>query len=98
MFVEFFWVFLFGSLFGLELIGKVFFILYIFLMSGVNVILGIIVLVVFIVIIKVGNNIVVLFLGFVLLGFVLFNVIGGFFVIDWMLVMFSCKFVCKENC
>ena len=42
-------------------------------------------------IIKAGNNISLLAMGAVALGFALFNVIGGFLVTDRMLAMFSRK-------
>ena len=97
MFVEFLWVLLLGSLLGLELIGKVPPTLHTPLMSGANAISGITVLAALTAIIKAGDNTVVLLLGSVSLGFVLFNVIGGFLVTDRMLAMFSRKPARKEN-
>ena len=97
MFVEFLWVLLLGSLFGLELIGKVPPTLHTPLMSGANAISGITVLAALTAIIKAGDNTVVLLLGSVSLGFALFNVIGGFLVTDRMLAMFSRKPARKEN-
>ena len=90
-FVEFLWVLLLGSLLGLELIGKVPPTLHTPLMSGANAISGITVLAALTAIIKAGDNIVLLLLGSVSLGFALFNVIGGFLVTDRMLAMFSRK-------
>jgi NAD(P) transhydrogenase subunit alpha len=97
MFVEFLWVLLLGSLLGLELIGKVPPTLHTPLMSGANAISGITVLAALTAIIKAGENIVLLVLGSVSLGFALFNVIGGFLVTDRMLAMFSRKPARKEN-
>ncbi|QNJ16277.1 pyridine nucleotide transhydrogenase/ subunit alpha2 (A2) [Synechococcus sp. A18-40] len=97
MFVEFLWVLLLGSLLGLELIGKVPPTLHTPLMSGANAISGITVLAALTLIIKAGNNPVLLTLGAVSLGFALFNVIGGFLVTDRMLAMFSRKPASKEN-
>ena len=74
-FVEFLWVLLLGSLLGLELIGKVPPTLHTPLMSGANAISGITVLAALTAIIKAGDNIVLLLLGSVSLGFALFNVI-----------------------
>ena len=96
-FVEFLWVLLLGSLLGLELIGKVPPTLHTPLMSGANAISGITVLAALTAIIKAGDNIVLLLLGSVSLGFALFNVIGGFLVTDRMLAMFSRKPSRKEN-
>ena len=96
-FVEFLWVLLLGSLLGLELIGKVPPTLHTPLMSGANAISGITVLAALPAIIKAGDNIVLLLLGSVSLGFALFNVIGGFLVTDRMLAMFSRKPARKEN-
>ena len=96
-FVEFLWVLLLGSLLGLELIGKVPPTLHTPLMSGANAISGITVLAALAAIIKAGDNIVLLLLGSVSLGFALFNVIGGFLVTDRMLAMFSRKPARKEN-
>ena len=96
-FVEFLWVLLLGSLLGLELIGKVPPTLHTPLMSGANANSGITVLAALTAIIKAGDNIVLLLLGSVSLGFALFNVIGGFLVTDRMLAMFSRKPARKEN-
>ena len=97
MFIEFLWVLLLGSLLGLELIGKVPPTLHTPLMSGANAISGITVLAALTLIIKAGDNPVLLLLGAVSLGFALFNVIGGFLVTDRMLAMFSRKPARKEN-
>ena len=97
MLVEFLWVLLLGSLLGLELIGKVPPTLHTPLMSGANAISGITVLAALTLIIKAGDNLVLLALGAVSLGFALFNVIGGFLVTDRMLAMFSRKPARKEN-
>ncbi len=96
-FVEFLWVLLLGSLLGLELIGKVPPTLHTPLMSGANAISGITVLAALTAIIKAGDNVVLLVLGSVSLGFALFNVVGGFLVTDRMLAMFSRKPSRKEN-
>ena len=85
------WVLLLGSLLGLELIGKVPPTLHTPLMSGANAISGITMLAALTLIIKAGNNISLLAMGAVALGFALFNVIGGFLVTDRMLAMFSRK-------
>ena len=97
MFVEFLWVLLLGSLLGLELIGKVPPTLHTPLMSGANAISGITVIAALTLIIKAGDNSVLLALGAVSLGFALFNVIVGFLVTDRMLAMFSRKPARKEN-
>jgi len=97
MLVEFLWVLLLGSLLGLELIGKVPPTLHTPLMSGANAISGITVLASLTLIIKAGDNTVLLVLGAVSLGFALFNAIGGFLVTDRMLAMFSRKPARKEN-
>ena len=97
MFVEFLWVLLLGSLLGLELIGKVPPTLHTPMMSGANAISGITVLAALTLIIKAGDNRVLIVLGAVSLGFGLFNVIGGFLVTDRMLAMFSRKPARKEN-
>ena len=87
-----------GSLLGLELIGKVPPTLHTPLMSGANAISGITMLAALTLIIKAGENIPLLVIGSVSLGFALFNVIGGFLVTDRMLSMFSRKRVgSKEN-
>ena len=85
------WVLILGSLLGLELIGKVPPTLHTPLMSGANAISGITILAALTLIIKAGNDIPLLIMGSVSLGFALFNVIGGFFVTDRMLAMFSRK-------
>ncbi len=90
-FSEALWVLLLGSLLGLELIGKVPPTLHTPLMSGANAISGITMLAALTLIIKAGNNIPLLIMGSVSLGFALFNVIGGFLVTDRMLAMFSRK-------
>ena len=67
-------------------------------MSGANAISGITMLAALTLIIKAGENIPLLVIGSVSLGFALFNVIGGFLVTDRMLSMFSRKRVgSKEN-
>ncbi len=88
---EAFWVLLLGSLLGFELIGKVPPTLHTPLMSGANAISGITVLAALTLIIKAGDNLPLLLMGSVSLGFALFNVIGGFLVTDRMLAMFSRK-------
>ncbi len=88
---EAFWVLLLGSLLGLELIGKVPPTLHTPLMSGANAISGITILAALTLIIRAGNNLPLLILGSVSLGFALFNVVGGFLVTDRMLSMFSRK-------
>ena len=90
-FSEALWVLLLGSLLGLELIGKVPPTLHTPLMSGANAISGITMLAALTLIIKAGENIPLLIMGSVSLGFALFNVIGGFLVTDRMLAMFSRK-------
>ncbi len=85
------WVLLLGSLLGLELIGKVPPTLHTPLMSGANAISGITVLAALTLIIKSEENISLLLIGAISLGFALFNVIGGFLVTDRMLAMFSRK-------
>ena len=85
------WVLLLGSLLGLELIGKVPPTLHTPLMSGANAISGITMLAALTLIIKAGNNLPLLIMGSISLGFALFNVIGGFLVTDRMLAMFSRK-------
>ena len=82
---------LLGSLLGLELIGKVPPTLHTPLMSGANAISGITMLAALTLIIKSGDNIPLLIIGSISLGFALFNVIGGFLVTDRMLAMFSRK-------
>ena len=85
------WVLLLGSLLGLELIGKVPPTLHTPLMSGANAISGITMLAALTLIIKAGDNQILLIVGSISLGFALFNVIGGFLVTDRMLAMFSRK-------
>ena len=89
------WVLLLGSLLGLELIGKVPPTLHTPLMSGANAISGITMLAALTLIIKAGDNLSLLIMGSVSLGFALFNVIGGFLVTDRMLAMFSRKTIRK---
>ena len=84
-------VLLLGSLLGLELIGKVPPTLHTPLMSGANAISGITMLAALTLIIKSGDNLPLLIIGSISLGFALFNVIGGFLVTDRMLAMFSRK-------
>ena len=90
-FSEALWVLLLGSLLGLELIGKVPPTLHTPLMSGPNAISGITMLAALTLIIKSGDNLPLLIIGSISLGFALFNVIGGFLVTDRMLAMFSRK-------
>ena len=90
-FSEALWVLLLGSLLGLELIGKVPPTLHTPLMSGANAISGITILAALTLIIKAGDNLPLLIIGSISLGFALFNVIGGFLVTDRMLAMFSRK-------
>jgi len=90
-FSEALWVLLLGSLLGLELIGKVPPTLHTPLMSGANAISGITMLAALTLIIKSGDNLPLLIVGSISLGFALFNVIGGFLVTDRMLAMFSRK-------
>ena len=92
---EAFWVLLLGSLLGLELIGKVPPTLHTPLMSGANAISGITMIAALTLIIKAGDNLPLLVMGSVALGFALFNVVGGFLVTDRMLAMFSRKSVRK---
>ena len=90
-FSEALWVLLLGSLLGLELIGKVPPTLHTPLMSGANAISGITMLAALTLIIKSGENLPLLIIGSISLGFALFNVVGGFLVTDRMLAMFSRK-------
>ena len=90
-FSEALWVLLLGSLLGLELIGKVPPTLHTPLMSGANANSGITMLAALTLIIKSGDNLPLLIIGSISLGFALFNVIGGFLVTDRMLAMFSRK-------
>ena len=94
-FSEALWVLLLGSLLGLELIGKVPPTLHTPLMSGANAISGITMLAALTLIIKSGDNLPLLIIGSISLGFALFNVIGGFLVTDRMLAMFSRKKIRK---
>tara|TARA_Y100000589_G_scaffold258155_1_gene247439 strand:+ start:2086 stop:2391 length:306 start_codon:yes stop_codon:yes gene_type:complete len=96
-FVQAFWILLLGSLLGLELIGKVPPTLHTPLMSGANAISGITMLAALTLIIKANQNMPLLIIGSVSLGFALFNVVGGFFVTDRMLAMFSRKTQKKLN-
>ena len=90
-FSEALWVLLLGSLLGLELIGKVPPTLHTPLMSGANAISVITMLAALTLIIKSGDNLNLLIIGSISLGFALFNVIGGFLVTDRILAMFSRK-------
>jgi len=90
-FSEALWVLLLGSLLGLELIGRVPPTLHTPLMSGANAISGITMLAALTLIIKSGDNLPLLIIGSISLGFALFKVIGGFLVTDRMLAMFSRK-------
>ena len=90
-FAQAFWVLLLGSLLGLELIGKVPPTLHTPLMSGANAISGITMLAALTLIITANNNLPLLIIGSVSLGFALFNVVGGFVVTDRMLAMFNRK-------
>ena len=90
-FSEALWVLLLGSLLGVELIGKVPPTLHTPLMSGANAISGITMLAALTLIIESGDNLPLLIIGSISLGFALFNVIGGFLVTDRMLAMFSRK-------
>lgn len=85
------WVLLLGSLLGLELIGKVPPTLHTPLMSGANAISGITVLASLTLIAQANDQLPLLVLGSLSLGFALFNVVGGFLVTDRMLAMFSRK-------
>ena len=90
-FISLLWVLLLGSLLGLELIGKVPPTLLTPLMSGANAISGITMLAALTLIVKAEGNLPLLIIGSVSLAFALFNVVGGFFVTDRMLAMFSRK-------
>ena len=90
-FQEQLWVLLLGSLLGLELIGKVPPTLHTPLMSGANAISGITMLAALTLITRAGENLLLLILGSVSLGFALFNVVGGFLVTDRMLTMFRSR-------
>ncbi len=91
------WVLLLGSLLGFELIGKVPPTLHTPLMSGANAISGITMLAALTLIIKAGDNLHLLMMGSLALGFALFNVIGGFLVTDRMLAMFSRKPIRRKS-
>tara|TARA_B100000214_G_scaffold337563_1_gene282193 strand:+ start:509 stop:817 length:309 start_codon:yes stop_codon:yes gene_type:complete len=91
------WVLILGSLLGLELIGKVPPTLHTPLMSGANAISGITMLAALTLIIKADQNIPLLVIGSLSLGFALFNVVGGFLVTDRMLAMFSRKKIKKSG-
>ena len=82
------WVLLLGSLLGLELIGKVPPTLHTPLMSGANAISGITLLASLTLIAQANDQLPLLVLGSLSLGFALFNVVGGFLVTDRMLAMF----------
>ena len=88
-FAQAFWVLLLGSLLGLELIGKVPPTLHTPLMSGANAVSGITMLAALTLIITAKNNLALLIIGSISLGFALFNVVGGFVVTDRMLAMFN---------
>ncbi|MDA0718153.1 MAG: NAD(P) transhydrogenase subunit alpha [Cyanobacteria bacterium] len=90
-FTQALWVLLLGSLLGLELIGKVPPTLHTPLMSGANAISGITVLASLTLIAQANDQLPLLVLGSLSLGFALFNVVGGFLVTDRMLAMFSRK-------
>ena len=90
-FAQAFWVLLLGSLLGLELIGKVPPTLHTPLMSGANAVSGITMLAALTLIITAKNNLSLLIIGSISLGFALFNVVGGFVVTDRMLAMFNRK-------
>jgi len=90
-FAQAFWVLLLGSLLGLELIGKVPPTLHTPLMSGANAVSGITMLAALTLIITANNNLPLLMIGSISLGFALFNVVGGFVVTDRMLAMFNRK-------
>ena len=85
------WVLLLGSLLGVELSRKVPPTLHTPLMSGANAVSGITMLAALTLIIQSNQNLHLLILGSIALGFALFNVIGGFLVTDRMLAMFSRK-------
>ena len=84
-------VFILAIFLGFELITKVPATLHTPLMSGANAISGITMLAALTLIVKAGGNVPLLIIGSVSLGFALFNVVGGFFVTDRMLAMFSRK-------
>ena len=90
-FAQAFWVLLLGSLLGLELIGKVPPTLHTPLMSGANAVSGITMLAALTLIITAQDNLPLLIIGSISLGFALFNVVGGFVVTDRMLALFNRK-------
>ena len=84
-------IFVLAIFVGFEMITKVPPTLHTPLMSGANAISGITMLAALTLIIKAEGNVPLLIIGSVSLGFALFNVVGGFFVTDRMLAMFSRK-------
>ena len=76
---------------GFELITKVPAMLHTPLMSGANAVSGITMLAALTLIITAKNNLPLLIIGSISLGFALFNVVGGFVVTDRMLAMFNRK-------
>ena len=84
-------IFVLAIFVGFEMITKVPPTLHTPLMSGANAISGITMLAALTLIVKAGENVPLLIIGSVSLGFALFNVVGGFFVTDRMLAMFSRK-------
>ena len=84
-------IFVLALFIGYEIITKVPPTLHTPLMSGANVISGITMLAALTLIIQSGDNLPLLIIGSISLGFALFNVIGGFLVTDRMLAMFSRK-------
>ena len=91
LFVLLIFVLVLAIFLGFELINKVPSTLHTPLMSGANAISGITMLAALTLIVKAGGNVPLLIIGSVSLGFALFNVVGGFFVTDRMLAMFSRK-------
>ena len=84
-------IFVLAIFIGYEVITKVPPTLHTPLMSGANAISGITMLAALTLIVKAEGNVPLLIIGSVSLGFALFNVVGGFFVTDRMLAMFSRK-------
>ena len=84
-------LFVLALLIGVEVIGKVPATLHTPLMSGANAISGITVLASLTLIAQANDQLPLLVLGSLSLGFALFNVVGGFLVTDRMLAMFSRK-------
>ena len=84
-------VFILAIFVGFEIITKVPPTLHTPLMSGANAISGITMLAALTLIVKAEGNVPLLIIGSVSLGFALVNVVGGFFVTDRMLAMFSRK-------